>query len=337
MTRRHIQIILGVLWLLDGALQLQPFMFTSGFAHQIIEPAATGQPAAVAASVHWAAHLIAAAPVLTNTAFALGQLLLGAGLLWARTARWSLAASIGWALAVWWLGEGLGGLASGHALLLTGAPGAVALYALAAAMAWPEHPSRVDSPGDRWSSHTTPPTWAAPAWALVWTGGALLQVLPGNGAVQALASSADDAPGPLASLDRALASALGADSTAVTITVAVVTAAVGLAALAPRSWRTAAAWSGIALALLFWVIGQGAGQLTSGQSTDPDAGPLLVLLGAAVLSTQGTPRIRESILEPRNPAPEQPASMPARRHHPSVARPAPVTSATNHPPGEAAL
>ncbi|MFC4036082.1 hypothetical protein ACFO3J_32195 [Streptomyces polygonati] len=234
----------------------------------------------MAASVHWAAHLIAAAPVLTSTAFALGQLLLGAGLLWARTARWSLAASIGRALAVWWLGEGLGGLASGHALL---------------------------------------------------------QALPGNGAVQALASSADDAPGPLASLDRTLASALGAHSTAVTITAAVVTAAVGLTALAPRPWRTAAAWSGIALALLFWVIGQGAGQLTSGQSTDPDAGPLLVLLATAVLSTQGTPRIRESIPEPRNPAPGQPASMPVRRRHPSVARPAPVTSATNHPLGEAAL
>jgi hypothetical protein len=31
-TRRDLQVALGVLWLLDGALQAQPFMFTSGFA-----------------------------------------------------------------------------------------------------------------------------------------------------------------------------------------------------------------------------------------------------------------------------------------------------------------
>ncbi|WP_037606777.1 hypothetical protein [Streptacidiphilus rugosus] len=284
-TRRHIQIVLGVLWLLDGALQLQPYMFTSGFAHQIIDPAATGQPAAVAASVHWAAHLIAAAPALMNTGFALGQLLLGAGLLWARTARWALAASIAWALAVWLLGEGLGGVAGGHALLLTGAPGAVLLYALAASLAWPR-PTDQDRPGRRWRSDVPPSAWAAPVWAVLWIGGALLQVLPGNGAVAAIASSADAAPGPLASLDRTVASATTAYGTAMTVTLALVMAAVGLAVLAPRPWRSAAGCAGIVLALLFWALGQGAGLLTSGHSTDPNAGPLVVLLAVAVLGVR---------------------------------------------------
>ncbi|MFC1415831.1 hypothetical protein [Streptacidiphilus cavernicola] len=285
-TRRHLQIALGVLWLLDGALQLQPYMFTEGFAHQILDPAATGQPAAVAAAVHWAAHMIAAAPVLLNTGFALGQLLLGAALLWARTARWALAASIAWALAVWLFGEGLGGLAGGHTLLLTGAPGAVLLYALAALLAWPERLTQQDGPARRWRSNVAPSAWAATAWAVLWIGGALLQVLPGNGALPAVTSAAEEAPGPLASLDRALTSALAANSTAVTVTLALAMAAVGLAALAPRPWRTAAACGGIVLAVLFWTVGQGLGLLTSGQSTDPGTGPLLVLLAAAVLSTR---------------------------------------------------
>ncbi len=44
-TRRVLQYTLGALWLLDGALQLQSYMFTKGFANQIIAPAAAGQPA----------------------------------------------------------------------------------------------------------------------------------------------------------------------------------------------------------------------------------------------------------------------------------------------------
>src|SRR4051812_4608300 len=35
-TRRHLQIVLGLLWLLDGVLQAQPFMFTRDFATQTI-------------------------------------------------------------------------------------------------------------------------------------------------------------------------------------------------------------------------------------------------------------------------------------------------------------
>ncbi|MGH9100811.1 MAG: hypothetical protein ACRDV8_11365, partial [Acidimicrobiales bacterium] len=31
-SRRRLQIALALFWLLDGALQLQPFMFTRGFA-----------------------------------------------------------------------------------------------------------------------------------------------------------------------------------------------------------------------------------------------------------------------------------------------------------------
>jgi len=50
-TRRHLQIALGLLWLLDGGLQLQPFMLGTGFAKQVIAPTAAGQPRFVATAV----------------------------------------------------------------------------------------------------------------------------------------------------------------------------------------------------------------------------------------------------------------------------------------------
>ncbi|MDQ1485023.1 MAG: hypothetical protein QOJ62_716, partial [Actinomycetota bacterium] len=100
-TRRHLQIVLGLLWLLDGALQLQPFMLGTGFARQIIDPTAVGQPHLVAAPVHWGANLIATHPVGYDVPFAAAQLLIGLGLLFPRTVRLALAVSVPWSLGVW--------------------------------------------------------------------------------------------------------------------------------------------------------------------------------------------------------------------------------------------
>jgi hypothetical protein len=74
------------------------------------------------------------------------QLALGAGLLFRRTARAALAGTIAWGLAVWWLGEGLGGiLGSATSSPLTGAPGAAVLYALLVLLALAFWPVRRDS------------------------------------------------------------------------------------------------------------------------------------------------------------------------------------------------
>ncbi|MGH3635653.1 MAG: hypothetical protein ACRDTS_16515 [Mycobacterium sp.] len=89
-------------------------MFGHGFATQIIAPASQGQPEGVSAAVSWAAHLINAHPVGWDALFASVQLALGLALLIRPLARVGLAASICWALGVWDLGEGLGGLSSGR-------------------------------------------------------------------------------------------------------------------------------------------------------------------------------------------------------------------------------
>jgi hypothetical protein len=243
-TRRHLQIALGLLWLLDGALQAQPFMFTRGFATQVIAPAGHGQPGFVSGPVHWASTVIAAHPAVWNLPFAVIQILLGAGVLIRRTARLALAASIAWALGVWYLGEGLSGLASGQASLITGAPGSALLLAVLAAAAWPS--------GD--PSREAPASWLPLAWAVVWLGAAVFQALPQN--------RTTNVPSGLLVAAEYL---------------------IGLGALA-RPTRVAVAMLGMALAVVFWVSNQNAGQLSSGQATDPNTGPLLLLMAVSLIA-----------------------------------------------------
>jgi hypothetical protein len=133
---RRLQLCLAALWLVDAMLQGQAFMFSRGFA-AMLAATAHGSPAAVAGPGTWSAGLIAAHPVATNAAFLAVQLLLALGIAWRPAVRAALAASVVWSLAVWWLGEGLGGMLAGGANPVTGAPGAVLLYAMLAIVLWP--------------------------------------------------------------------------------------------------------------------------------------------------------------------------------------------------------
>jgi len=138
-TRRGVQVALGVLWLVDAVLQLQPFMFTRAFGRQMLASAGAGQPAWVTGPVDFFATLVAQHPVPLDAGFALIQFALGIGFLFPPLVRPAIAGSLAWSAGIWWFGEGLGGVASGQASLVTGAPGAVLLYAVLAAAAWPAH------------------------------------------------------------------------------------------------------------------------------------------------------------------------------------------------------
>jgi hypothetical protein len=282
MSRRQVQVALGVLWILDGALQLQPFMFGRGFAEQVIAPAGEGQPGFVSSGVQWAADLVVSQPVAWDLAFAAVQLAIGLGLLVPRTVRPALSASLAWSAGVWFFGEGLGGLASGHADLLTGAPGAVLLYAVLALGVWP-HPVEVGVEPE------PPARWLPMAWAVVWVGGAALQLLPGQNRIgdvtDAIRGNADDAPAWLAHVDHSAATTLAGRGVTALIVIVVVQGAIGLAAIPHGVPRSAAGVAGIVVSLLFWVFGQSLGELWSGQSTDPNSAPLLVLLALAMMAS----------------------------------------------------
>ena len=83
---------------------------------------APGNPAVVASPISWDARLIGHHLILLNTVFATIQLLLGLGIAWRPTLRVALAASVAWSLAVWWFGEGLGGVLTGPRARSTGRP-----------------------------------------------------------------------------------------------------------------------------------------------------------------------------------------------------------------------
>src|SRR5579859_535649 len=140
-VRRVLQLVLAATWLLDGLLQYQPVMYTSAFG-QMLGDAATGNPGIIARPITWDAALVGHHLILLNTVFATIQLLLGLGIAFRPTVRVALAASVAWSVAVWWLGEGLGGVLNGGADPLSGAPGAVLIYGLVAVLLWP-----ADRPG----------------------------------------------------------------------------------------------------------------------------------------------------------------------------------------------
>jgi hypothetical protein len=177
---------------------------------------------------------------------------------------------------VWFFGEGLSGLASGHASLLTGAPGSVLLYGVLALAAWPS----------RGRSDEAPARWLPLAWAGLWVGGAIFQALPGQNTGAAVAGAIDSgAPGWLGRLDASIAGWTTSHGTFVVVALVVVEALIGLAALY-RGTRVPALAAGFVLALAIWVVGQDIGQLYSGQATDPNTAPLIALSAIAILGSR---------------------------------------------------
>ena len=281
--RRRIQIALGLLWLLDAALQYQPYMFTPAFPTKILSASAMGSPGLVAAPVMVASRLMLHNVVAWNAVFATAQLALAAGLLCRLTVKAALAATIVWSVAVWWLGESLGGIFTGAASPVSGAPGAVILYALVAILAWPsprgdrQHVTVADgSPfGGRWSRRL---------WLVLWGSSAYLMLQVPNRAPGALRASiaglAAGEPHWIAAMDRASAGAAGRAGTLLPVLLAAAFTAIGVAIFVPAAARLAVPLS-IVAALSIWAVGENFGGILTGQATDPNTGPLLALVAVA--------------------------------------------------------
>jgi hypothetical protein len=302
-TRRGLQIALGLIWLLDAALQYQPYMFSGKFVTGVLEPASMGNPALLAVPATSAAHLISHYVVAWNAAFATIQLALAAGLLWRRTARAALAGTIVWALGVWLLAEGAGGVLSGMAGManpLTGAPGAAVLYALLALLIWPARRcGAADSaatagpgaPTDQSASAQAAadgsvlgPRWARAAWLVLWGSSAYL-ILQGavrsHGAMRGTFTDlAAGEPGWLAALNRANAATLGPHAGFACLALAAAFVFTGAGILLRATTRPALVMA-VILALFIWVTGEDFGGILTGHATDPNTGPLLILLAAA--------------------------------------------------------
>jgi hypothetical protein len=272
-----------VIWLLDAALQYQPYMFGKAFGEDIIAPVGPGNPGWVAHPVHWAAHMTVQHPVLFDAVFATIQLVIALGFFSRRTVRYALAGSVVWALLIWWMGEGLGGVLAGPQSPLMGAPGAAVIYALISVLVWPR------SAGTEGSSVATSSpigaTLARGAWLVLWGSFAFESLQGANRAPSALhdmiAGMADGEPGWIASIDRSLAKALNHHGTEVSIALAVVFALIAISVFAGSKATQYGIVFALAIAILIWLFGENLGEIATGQATDPNSGPLLMLLAAA--------------------------------------------------------
>jgi hypothetical protein len=132
LSRKALQRVLGVLWLIDGLLQLQPQMFTMNMVNGVMKPYLSGQPGLFEPSLQFIVNQTTFHLIEVNLLIVIVQVLLGLGFL-LLPERWMfelVMASIVWALIVWYGGEGMSMLFTGTSSILSGAPGAVLLYPL---------------------------------------------------------------------------------------------------------------------------------------------------------------------------------------------------------------
>ena len=310
----RLQVALGTLWLVDGTLQLQPANLASGPARAITDNA-MGQPSALQSLLVAVAARIGREPIASSVAIAAVQLALGAAILVPRSRRIGLLASIPWALGIWVLADGLGGVATGFGSLTTGTPGAALLCAAAAAVLCPSKRVTCDT-GDEGCAPTAPIAPAAPAarpwgagatpgeglaatrygllgergtdalWAAAWGATAVVQSIPvvtlGSKLSAGFQMASLGEPAALAGLDRSLARVAAGHGAAATCALVAVELAAGGAALARGPWRGRLLVVATAACAITWVAAENFGGLLTGSATDVGAMPLYVILAAAM-------------------------------------------------------
>ena len=296
-TQRTLQVVLGAFWILDAALQYQPFMFGDQFVPRYITANAAGQPEPVSWLITTAGHFVSPDVVAINALAATLQLLIGVGLLFRRTVRPALAVSMAWVLTVWFFGEGMGMLLTGSASALTGAPGSVLLYGLLGLMAWPRtahgagETAAVPDEGVASSAAGRGlggPVTPLAVWAGYWLLAALLFLLPANRTATSVSGAITSmAAGQPSWYGHALTHAGGwFGSAGLTQTWLLALAAV-VVGLGPLLFRRAEGFlaAGFVLTVLFWLTGQGVGGVLTGSGTDPNTGPLVAILALAMVPT----------------------------------------------------
>jgi len=310
LTRRHLVVALALLWLLDGALQFQPDMYSrssNSFLATVLSYNTMGRPNLLTELIRFAVlstYGTAGRQVVFNTLAAVVQLGIGVGLIWRRTERLALAASFVWALFPWVVGEGLGQMPWPQAsMAVQGSPGAAALYMILALVLWPrrtEPPRAGQSVAD---GGLLRGRGARAVWAAVWAGTGALELEHANWASDALSAeirnNAAGEPSWLAHLDRSVAHLLYGHGTEVVLVVLVVQVVAALWVLRPMTRRAGLAL-GIGVSLVYWVIGQNFGGILTGTATDPNLGPVMVLF-ALTLWPSGTPS-SEAVAELASPA-----------------------------------
>ena len=161
----------------------------------------------------------------------------------------------------------MGGIAM--ASPLTGAPGAVLLYGLIGAIVWPN-----GRPGGLLGVRG-----ARVAWAGLWLVMAWLWLVEGGGAngIHNAINAAPSGMSWLSSLQDGFANMTQGNGVIFAILLAVLSAVIAIGVA--MNWRAKELLILAAvLNLIYWLVGQGFGGMFQGGATDPNAGPLFILL-----------------------------------------------------------
>jgi cytochrome oxidase Cu insertion factor (SCO1/SenC/PrrC family) len=285
-ARRLLRISFGLLWILDGLLQLQPAM-PLGMPTQVVQPAAATSPAWLQHLVNhglsiWSRHPIPAASATVWIQIGIGALLLFSPPGW--LSRLAGVVGIGWGLVVWVLGEAFGGIFAPGLTWMFGAPGAVLFYCVAGLL--------IALPDRAWVGKRLGHVVLG-GLGLFFIGMAVLQAWPGRGFWQGRTAPGVTAsnltamlqamtqtpqPHPVSSLINSFASFDASHGWAVNLFVVVALAVVGVGLLS-RGRRLIGAAVGVAIVLCLtdWVLVQDFG-VFGGVGTDPNSMiPLSVL------------------------------------------------------------
>ncbi len=282
---------LGVVWIFDGLLKFQPALFKPEFVNIVIRPMAVGQPAVIASTINHMATFLSHEATLWVAVFGLTEMAIGVAMLSRRTVKPALVLSFIWGAGIYLFGEGLGMVFTGHTSPLAGAPGAVCFYVLLGVMVWPKqdpNPDRVRIGVDSSAAGRGPlgGTGALLIWAAIWIFEAVLWMFPVNRTRNAITNqmraTAAGEPGWYAHLLTSFGHAF--TGAGVWIAVLLVAASIVIA-LGPLISNRPQLFIGlgIALALGYWITGQGLGELLTLGGTDPSNGPLIALIGLSVL------------------------------------------------------
>jgi hypothetical protein len=120
---------------------------------------------------------------------------------------------------------------------------------------------------------------------VLWLSLAWFALTPANRAPQAvsdvISGMESGQPGWLAAIDRGAASLVAGQDLAVSIALAVAFAVIAAGVYLRPSAAKAALVLAIVVAVVIWAVAEGFGMILAGGATDPNSGPLLVLLALA--------------------------------------------------------
>ncbi|MGC8461507.1 MAG: hypothetical protein ACP5OR_06670 [Candidatus Dormibacteria bacterium] len=272
--RTVLRYCLGALWLLDAVLQAQPLMYSYSFVSSIMTPALKLNPGFVWKLSEWTVSFINRNVGMWNWVFVIMQLTIALTLLTRRPriVRTGLVVSIAWSLGVWVFGEGMGGVFTTAATLLTGAPGAVILYAAIAIfllmpVSWWRLDSAVSVPRDMivlllfWGAFIQ----GNPAF---WQTGGLSELLVGNAYMQ---------PGVLQQSILWFVPFVEHNRIVINSLFILVMLVIGILLFGPKPHMTGYWILGTFLLLIWWEF-QAFGMVFAGMGTDLNTPPLLALL-----------------------------------------------------------